>query len=59
MNYCVPTPNIQMLYHQKKALYFAQKYHKETKEKRKDAYFKLCIRHSIKYEKLDKEEKSF
>ena len=60
MYFSVPTiAHIQMLYHQKRALHFAEKYHTENNPKRKDAYFKLCIRHSVKHEKLEKDEKSF
>lgn len=53
------TPTHVLHYHQKKAMYYCEKYHKATNTKRKELYFKLCIRHSVKHEKLEKEDKSF
>lgn len=55
----VYSPTVTMQYHQRKAMYFCKKYHEASNPKRKDAYFKLCIRHSINHEKLEKDEKSF
>lgn len=48
-----------MKFHQKKAMYYCHKYHTASNTKRKDLYFKLCIRHSVKHEKLERDEKSF
>lgn len=46
-------------YHQSKALEYCQKYYTTTNDKRKELYFKLSIRHSIKHEQLEKDDKSF
>lgn len=53
------SPALMMKFHQRKALYYCQKYHSSTNTKRKELYFKLCIRHSVKHEKLERDDKSF
>jgi hypothetical protein len=56
----IPYSHVQLMhYHQKKAMHYCKKYHTEINPKRKDLYFKLSIRHSVKHERLEKDEKSF